>query len=367
MPNRTMTTVNEYALKRSKRADFFKRYGVAILFLAPHLLFFLVFCIYPLFYGIYMSLFKYSIADPSMNEWRGLQNFITILFNHENQYSMDFWYAMGNTVCFALVIIPLSIIIPLFLAICINAKPRGYKIFRAVIYLPSVLPVSASGVIFTALFGYLFGYVNQWFGISVNWLNSNPMLAWFVILLLCLWGGWGGNFIILNAGLKNVDKSLYEAASVDGCTGFRRALAVTLPAIKPQMILCIFNTIIGYFGLYGQVYVLTNAGPITDTTDHATMTVMWYLQNLINGGNSYSVYGMVSAMGLILGAIIGAITAVQLIVTRERKSGTKYRKAFNDYINVKAATAAEPLCAEQTVKSDGGGVKENNGEEFTDE
>jgi len=340
MNNQKLTTVSEYAFKRSKTKDFIKRYGMAFVFIAPHLLFFLVFCIYPLIYGIIMSFFKYSIADPSQNEWRGLQNYITILFKADNIYHKDFWYAMGNTVMFAVIIVPLSIIIPLFMAICVNAKPKGYKLFRSLIYLPSVLPVSASGVIFIALFGYLFGYINQWFGVSVDWLGSNPTLAWFVILLLCLWGGWGGNFIILNAGLKNVDKSLYEAAAVDGCTGMRRAFAVTLPAIKQQLVLCIFNTIIGYFGLYGQIYVLTNAGPITETTNYSTMSVMWYIQKLINGGN-YSIYGMVSAMGLILGIIIGIITAIQLIVTRERKSGTKRQTEYAEYVKAKKEAVNE--------------------------
>lgn len=335
MKNGKLTTINEYAFKRSKRTDFIRRYGVVILFLTPYLVFFLTFCVYPLIYGIYMSLFKYSIADPSTNEWRGLKNFITIIATPGNKYFQDYWEAMGNTVLFALVIVPLSIIIPLFIAVCVNSQPRGYKLFRSLIYLPSVLPVSASGVIFTALFGFSFGYINQWFGINVDWLNSDPLLAWFIILLLCLWGGWGGNFLILNAGLKNVDKSLYEAASVDGCVGFKRTIKVTLPAIKPQLILCIFNTIIGYFGLYGQVYVLTNGGPITESTDYGTMTIMWYLQKLISNGNSYSVYGMVSAMGLLLGVIIGAVTAIQFIVTRERKSGTKYAKQYADYIKTK--------------------------------
>lgn len=336
MSTQKLTTVSEYAYKQSKLKDFFKRYGMAFIFIAPHLLFFLAFCIYPLIYGIVMSLFKYNIADPSQNEWRGLTNFIKILFIRDDYYHQQFWEAMRNTTLFALIIVPLSIIIPLFMAVCINAKPKGYKLFRSLIYLPSVLPVSASGVIFTALFGHLFGYINQWFGTSINWLNSNPMLAWLIIFLLCLWGGWGGNFIILNAGLKNVDKSLYEAAAVDGCTGMRRALTVTFPAIKQQLVLCIFNTIIGYFGLYGQIYVLTNAGPITDSTNHATMSIMWLMQDLINGGN-YSIYGMVSAMGLVLGIFIGIITAIQLIITRERKSGTKRQAEFADYIKSKGA------------------------------
>lgn len=331
------TTLNSYVVKRSRTMEFLKRYGVVLIFLGPFLFFFLLFSAYPLFYGIIMSLMKYSISDPSQNEWRGFKNFWTILSNSNSIYNINFWYSMKNTVLFALVIVPLAIIVPLFFAVLINSKPRGYKIFRAIIYLPSILPVSASGVIFASIFGYNFGYLNQWLGSMTHWLDGEPITAWFVILLLCLWGGWGGNFLILGAGLKNVDKNLYEAASVDGCTGLKRMWAVTFPAIKQQLILCIFTTIIGYFGLYGQVYVLTNAGPsiYNDGRNYnSTMTIMWYLQNLINTGE-YDVYGMVSAMGLLLGLFIGCIAGLQLWLTRERKSGTKISKDYMQYIKQK--------------------------------
>ena len=347
-------TVSEYALKRSRWGEFFRRYGMVMLFLAPFLFFFLLFCIYPLLYGIVMSLMRFSISDYSQNEWRGFENFATILFNSNSIYNRRFWYSMGNTAAFAVVIVPLAIIIPLIMAVLINSKPKGYKIFRAIIYLPSVLPVSASGVIFISLFGQNFGYINQWIGQSINWLNdgSNPMLAWFVILLLCLWGGWGGNFIILSAGLKNVDKSLYEAANVDGCTGLRRLFSVTIPVIKQQLILCIFTTIIGYFSLYGQVYVLTNGGPATyidGVRYESTMTIMWYLQSLINSTN-FNTYGMVSAMGLLLGVFVGIITGLQLWLTRERKSGTKLARAFAEY-----------QAAETAAKNDSGAEEPGSG------
>lgn len=325
-----LTTVRDYALSRNKKKSFAKRYGLVLIFLGPYLFFFLMFCIFPLLYGIVMSLMKYSIANPAQNEWRGFQNFWTVLTNTNSVFNQNFWYSMKNTSLFALVIVPLAIIIPLALAILINSKPKGYKWFRAIIYFPSILPVSAGGVIFIALFGYQFGYLNQWLGSSINWLNSSPALAWFVILLLCLWGGWGSNFIILSAGLKNVDKSLYEAAEVDGCSGWRKTLAVTLPAIKQQLVLCIFTTIIGYFSLYGQVYVLTNGGPnimIDGVNYDATMTIMWYLQSLLNSTN-FEIYGIVSAMGLLLGIFIGVITGIQLLLTAERKPGDKLAKEF---------------------------------------
>lgn len=324
-----LTTVSDYALEHSKRTEFFKRYGLVFIFLAPYLLFFIVFCIYPLFYGIYMSLMKYSIGDSTLNEWRGFQNFYTILFGSGNYYHDQFWYAMGNTFKAALILVPLGVIVPLIFAMLVNTKPKGYKIFRAIIYLPSVFPVSASGVMFAALFGQNFGYINQWIGSNMNWLGGSATSAWFVIILLCMWGGWGGNFMILSAGLKNIDKSLYEAAGVDGCTGIKRTFAVTLPAIKQQLILCLFTTIIGYFGLYGQVYVLTGGGPSVydnGVNYNTTMTIMMFLQSLT--GARLDIYGMLSAMGLTLGVIIGAVAGLQLFVTRERKSGTKISAEF---------------------------------------
>ncbi|MCH5165029.1 MAG: ABC transporter permease subunit [Clostridiales bacterium] len=366
-----LTTVSDYALKRSKRAEFFKRYGIVFLFLSPYLLFFALFCLYPLFYGIVMSLMRYSIGNPAKNEWRGFQNFFTVLFDSDSYYHRQYWYAMGNTVKAALILVPLGIIVPLIFALLVNTKPKGYKVFRAIIYLPSIFPVAASGVMFTALFGANFGYINQWIGSNIDWLGGSTSTAWFIIILLCMWGGWGGNFMILSAGLKNIDKSLYEAAGVDGCTGIKRTFAVTLPAIKYQLILCLFTTIIGYFGLYGQVYVLTGGGPrvyIDGRPYQSTMTIMWYLQNLINGKNGLDAFGMVSAMGLTLGVIIGAIAGIQLFVTRERKSGTKlakeffaHKKAKEEAVNIaeNADRAAETAIADADAiepHDDGGGL-----------
>lgn len=371
-----LTTVSDYALTHSKRTEFFKRYGLVFLFLSPYLLFFIVFCIYPLFYGIYMSLMKYSIGDSTLNEWRGFRNFATILFGSGNYYHDQFWYAMGNTVTAALILVPLGIIVPLIFAILVNAKPKGYKIFRAIIYLPSVFPVSASGVMFAALFGQNFGYINQWIGSNMNWLGGSTASAWFVIILLCMWGGWGGNFMILSAGLKNIDKSLYEAAGVDGCTGIKRTFAVTLPAIKQQLILCLFTTIIGYFGLYGQVYVLTGGGPSVYENGinyNTTMTIMMFLQGLADG-NKLDVYGMLSAMGLTLGVIIGAVAGLQLFVTRERKSGTKISAEFMARKAAKAAASADALesadgdqaieavAADGPPNDDGAAIKEADNE-----
>ena len=106
-----MTTASEYALKRSKRKQFFKNYGIVLLFLGPFIFFFLLFCVYPLFYGIVMSLMRYNIADPSKNEWRGFSYFQTLLSNSNSIYNTEFWYSMKNTALFAVILVPLAILV----------------------------------------------------------------------------------------------------------------------------------------------------------------------------------------------------------------------------------------------------------------
>ena len=130
---------------------------------------------------------------------------------------------------------------------------------------------------------------------------------------------------------------------MDGCDTFKKIVSITIPAIKPQLILCIFTTIIGYFGLYGQIYVLTGGGPslmIDGANKMTTQTIMVYLQSLITGTN-YNVFGMVSAMGLTLGVFIGIVTAIQLLVTKERPSTSKHRYEYQEYLASKKETKQE--------------------------
>lgn len=319
------TTIEEYTKRVSKTSSFLKKYGLAILFMAPYLIAFIVFFLYPFIKGFIMSLYKWNIADTSDTAWRGFQNYYKILFSPGTSYFNDFWNGMKNTLIAAAIIVPLCILIPLGLALLINAKPPGYKIYRAIIYLPGIFPITATGVIFLNMFNNEYGFVNNLFKIDVNWLQ-NPITVWAIIILFCVWGGIGTNFVIFTAALQNVDKSLYEASAIDGCSRLRQRFDVTFPQIKNQMIICLFTTICGYMNLYGQCYIL---GAYVQPQD-SVHTVIYVIQNQLKGTN-FAVYGMTSAMAISLGFFIVLISIAQMLITRERKGGSKYATQFKAY------------------------------------
>jgi multiple sugar transport system permease protein len=149
---------------------------------------------------------------------------------------------------------------------------------------------------------------------------------------MCLWGGWGGNFIILSAGLENVPKSLYEASSIDGCSSFKKILHVTIPGIKGQLVLCLFTTIIGYLGLYGQNYVLTAGGPYGTTLPGSgrTSTVMYFIQDIVanNLNLRAAVYGLGAAASIVFAIFVGIISGIQMYLTRDKKTGTKISERY---------------------------------------
>ena len=338
--------LEEYAKQRSRRIGLLKKYGITILFLLPFLAAFIVFFVLPLFYGIYISLTNFRYEKPGVETFNQAMWF-KMLFDssvHPGIYQ-SFWLSFLHTMMFAVLMVPVAIILPLFLAILINKKPPGFKLFRALIYMPSIVPLTAAGTIFTMIFmkdtgilASIFGvetlwFVDTWFTFELFGKQIEIVYAWVPIFFMCLWGGWGGNFIILNAGLENVPKSLYEASSIDGCSSFKKILYVTIPGIKGQLVLCLFTTIIGYLGLYGQNYVLTAGGPYATPLPASgkTATVMYFIQDIVaNSPNmKMAVYGLGAAASLVFALFVGIISGIQMYITRDKKTGTKISKRYD--------------------------------------
>ena len=349
--------LEEYAKQRSRRIGAFKKYGVTGIFLLPYLAAFIVFFVLPLFYGIYISLTNFQYGKPGVEHFNDFAWF-RMLFDSTFMPGIykSFWLAFAHTIMFSVIMVPIAIILPLFLAILINQKPAGYKLFRALIYMPSIVPLTAAGTIFTLLFmsKSQHGVLAEFFGIDIMWFIDNwfsfslfgqqidIVYAWIPIFFMCLWGGWGGNFIILSAGLQNVPKHLYEAADIDGCSSFRKILNVTIPGIKPQLVLCLFTTILGYLGLYGQNYVLSGGGPsiaaiASMPAGGKTSTLMYFIQDIVanNLQFKYSLYGLGAAASLVFALFAGIISGIQMYITREKKTGTKISEAYNKWHAIK--------------------------------
>ena len=368
-------TLQEFYRREERKKGSFKKYGVFILFVLPFLLAFLVFFVYPLFYGIYISFTQYNLSYPGQETFVGLR-WYQVLFNPHYKingkvpmlkYYDSFWRAFFHTVIFAIIMVPIAIIVPLALAILINYKPPGFKLFRCLVYLPSIVPLSCAGAIFVMLFNpkdtagvlaTLFPntifdnvkwFTQTWFSFSINGSVYNVAYAWIPIFCMCFWGGWGGNFIILSAGLENVPRSLYEASSVDGCSRRHKIIYVTIPNIKGQLVLCLFTTIIGYMGLYGQNYVLLGGGPFTATTLNGapawgdTSTLLYYIQAIVDGSNAQlqsSFYGLASAASIVYALFVGIFTGIQQYATRDRKSGFKISEGYSKWKRIAQSKTA---------------------------
>ena len=347
--------LEEYSKKHSKFISLLKKYGLVILFLSPFMICFLIFFVYPLFYGIYISLTNYKLSSPGAETLNDFLWYKIIFGTTGNKayglISEAFWRSFLHTIIFAIIMVPVAVIVPTLLAILVNSKPIGYKVFRCLIYMPSIVPLTAAGTVFVLLFlpPQTHGLLATWFpGIGpTEWfleslftfkigdITFDVAYAWIPIFLMCFWGGWGSNFIIISAGLQNIPKSLYEAASIDGCGAFKKMMKVTIPGIKGQLVLCLFTTIIGYMGLYGQNYVLSSGGP--DFTWLAalpaggkTSTIIYFIQDIVANNSNFrtNLYGLGAAASIIFAISVAIITGVQMYFTRDKKSGAVLKKEF---------------------------------------
>lgn len=345
------------AKTQSRRKGMLKKYGVLLLFLLPFLLAFTVFFLVPLIYGVYISLTNFKYGSPGTEHFNQFQWYKIIFdsgFKGGKIYHDAFWRSFANSLIFAVIMVPIAIIVPLALAILVNSKPKGYKMFRALIYMPSIVPLTAAGAVFTMLFleKSQHGLINEIFGLEINWFkdvwfriprsNGKPIevyYAWIPIFLMCLWGGWGSNFIILTAGLQNVPRSLYEASDIDGCSKWKKILHVTIPGIKSQLVLCLFTTIIGYLGLYGQNFVLSNGGPGQSAVPGGggTSTIMYFIQDIVANMPDLKsrFYGLGAAASLVFALFTGIISGTQMYLTRDKKSGKKISEDYLKWQRIK--------------------------------
>lgn len=280
------------------------------LFIAPHVLIFCIFFLIPMVYGIYASFTKWNLfSDPN---WIGLENYKTILFNAESTFYRQFWNGLKNTVIFVIICVPFQIIVPLSIALLLDKRPKGRNIFQGIFYMPTLFSITSVTLTWLFIFNRSLGLFNNLFGTDINWYGQQPY-AWMTIVITTIWWGIGGNLIIYVAALSGIDKSVLEAAELDGAKGMKKFWHITVPSIQFPLTYTIVVSIIAQFNIYGQPLILTAGGP-----NESTYVLLMYVRNLAFGtGNS--VAGMASAMSTCLGLIIGIVSVWQLILMRKQE------------------------------------------------
>lgn len=233
---------------------------VGYLFIAPSIVGFAVFVAYPLVMSAYYSLTQWNgVTAP---KFIGIDNYVYMLTKDP-----VFWKSVFNTIIFAVISVPVSLVCGLALAVLLNRKIKGVKIFRTIFFLPVVLPSIAVLTMWKYLFDPQFGLANQvlsWLHLPTSQWLSSAHSAMATIILIGVWGV-GGTMIIFLAGLQNVPDELYEAAKLDGANSIRTFFSLTLPMITPILLLQLILQINGAFQTFNQIAILTGGGPDNST------------------------------------------------------------------------------------------------------
>jgi lactose/L-arabinose transport system permease protein len=275
------------------------------LFLLPTIVLFLGFKLYP-----YLSAFWTSLTSNigGVITFVGLDNYLRLL---EDPL---FYKALGNTALILVVQVPLMLALGIVLSVAFNSLLlKGRAFFRMAFFVPIVMGLVAYGILFSALFDSSAGIVNELLGYvgigPIPWL-VDPFWAKISIVLAMTWHYTGQNAIIYLAQLQSIPGELYEAAQVDGANGWQRFVNITLPGLRPALLLTVVLSTIGTLQLFDEPYVLTNGGP-----DNATLTVGMYLYQ---NGFKYFDFGYASAIGYALTVIIAVVSLIQFRLFRER-------------------------------------------------
>ena len=219
---------------------------------------------------------------------------------------------LKNTVIFVIICVPFQVLLPLIIAILLDKRPKGRNIFQGIFYMPTLFSITSVTLTWLFIFNRSLGLFNHLFGTDINWYGEQPW-AWITIVVTTVWWGLGGNLIIYVAALAGIDRSILEAASLDGATGLKKFWYITVPSIKFPLTYTIVVSIIAQFNIYGQPLIMTGGGP-----SESTFVLLMYIRNLAFGTGK-SVAGMASAMSTCLGLIIGVVSVVQLIMMRRQE------------------------------------------------
>lgn len=296
-------------------------------FIAPHLILFVLFFLIPAVVGIYVSFTKWDIY--SAPQWVGFKNYYEILVNSESVFYEQFWNGLRNTFIFSVLTIPFCIAIPLLFAVLLNTKPKGYKFFQSVFYVPGLLSISAVMLAWNFMFNKTFGLVNNMTNLDINWGSTFPWY-WIALIIITVWWCIGSNMVIYQAAIASVPTDYYEAAAIDGAGALKQFFKITLPSIKSQILYTLVMTTIAQFNIYGQPLMFNNGGP-----NGANRVLLMYIRELGFGQGS-SLAGMASAMAAMLGICILFICILQAVLSRDedevlakkqRKKNKKLNKA----------------------------------------
>lgn len=262
------------------------------LLLGPALVFLALLSIWPFVYLVYASFTSYQLAIPIPIEWVGIKNFSRVLHNAR------FWSSLGITAVFALIAVPLQILIGLGLALLLNSVVRGRELYASLFLIPMMVAPIVVGFSWNLFLNPIYGPLNnllKWIGIAPPAWAQSPSWAMPTLVVVDTWQWTPFVMIVLLAGLNSIPRRVYEAARVDGSSSWQTFWNIVLPMLAPYMTVAFVLRFIDSFRVFDIIYILTRGGPGTSTQNLA-----YYTYDLGFGRFEFGMAGALSIIQLVL-------------------------------------------------------------------
>jgi len=285
----------------------------AYILIAPMLIGFLLFTIYPIIYVLRWSVFDYDGFTKAI--YIGTENFVRVFTK-----DAAFWNSVLNTFIITLGKMILEVPLALILAVMINSKTKTNNFFRTFFFMPTIVSTAIVGLIFSILFGSYNGIINvllQNIGLATNKINwfGDKYLALLVTVIAAVWSHFGITMIFFLMGLQSVSKELYECADIDGATRLQQFFKVTVPMLKPIMQTILMLAIVEGMKMSDLILVLTNGQPGGQTEVAMTYIYKYFFPTDAMSGGLIQ-YGYASALSVVMALIIGIITILYLRLSK---------------------------------------------------
>ncbi|WP_228484743.1 carbohydrate ABC transporter permease [Microbacterium cremeum] len=284
-----------------------RRARTAWLFLSPAIIILAAFTLYPMAQAVYLSFTEYNLIRAA--EWIGLDNYIELLQDGA------FWNAFGNTIVYALVVTPVTVILALVFAVMLNQRFAGRAFSRTAIFLPFIVSLGIIAIAWAFLLDPNIGLLSYWLGFigivpEQGWL-SDPRYAMAAVMIVGVWKNVGFYMVIYLAGLQSIPVDMYEAARLDGAGAWQRFRRITLPLLSNQTLLVSVLALIATLQAFDQIYVMTRGGPFFRTE---TLVMLIYRE-----GFQELRFGYASAISFVLLIFVFVLSMIQFGYLRRKQ------------------------------------------------